>query len=726
MKFADPIWLLAGAAVLVLLFGLYRRFDARQRAALAEFASSHLLAQLTASFSPERRRLKRVLFAAAVACIFIALARPQLGYHWEEQKQRGIDILFALDTSKSMLTQDVMPDRLTRAKLAITDLVRKLDGDRVGLIAFAGDAFLQAPLTLDYNAFEESLDAIDTSTIPRGGTDISSAIQEAQVALSNTKNRKILVLLTDGEDLEAKGIDAARAAAADGLKIYTIGVGSAAGGLIPLPNASGGTDFVKDASGQFVKSHLDENTLRQIAQVTGGLYEPLGQQGQGLQTLYNTALASLPKQELASRSQRVYDERFQWPLAAGIVLLLAGMMIGTRRRNAATRKSPAAPSKTFRTARATTGALALIGLISWAHASPQSAEHAYQQGDYSSAEKQYENAVEQRPDAAPLQFNLGAAAYKSGQYDTALPAFQKALGTDQVGVQQQAYYDMGNTQYRIGQKTEKATPQDTIKNWQAAVQSYDAALKLRPDDGDAKYNRDFVQKKLDELQKQQKQNQKDQQKQDQQNQQQNQDQQNQRQQQNGGSPNQQQQQKSGGQNQQNQQNNQAGQQGSQGQQNQNQAQNNQANQPNQNQSGSQNQAQNGKPDQQNQNQNGPSGQPKDQQSGQQQTAGNQGNPSPASGQGQQQQGGTDNQKAQLGQDGMKQAGPRGQTIPDKNPPQQQPGEQVAAADKPGEMSAQEAKDLLNSMRNGEHVLPATADARNAANHSPDEQTLKDW
>src|ERR1700735_4806895 len=174
MKFAESVWLFAGLAVIAALLWLYRRFDVRQRAALAEFASSHLLAKLTASFSPGRRLLKRALFVAAIALTFAALARPQWGYHWEEQKRRGIDILFAIDTSKSMLTQDVNPDRLTRAKLAITDLVNKLDGDRVGLIAFAGDAFLQAPLTLDYNAFEESLDAIDTSTIPRGGTDISS------------------------------------------------------------------------------------------------------------------------------------------------------------------------------------------------------------------------------------------------------------------------------------------------------------------------------------------------------------------------------------------------------------------------------------------------------------------------------------------------------------------------------------------------------------------------
>jgi Ca-activated chloride channel family protein len=697
MKFAEPIWLFAGVAVIAVLLGLYRRFDLRQRAALAEFASHHLLAKLTASFSPGRRRLKRALFVVAIAFTFVALARPQLGYHWEEQKRRGIDILFAIDTSKSMLTQDVNPDRLTRAKLAITDLVNKLDGDRVGLIAFAGDAFLQAPLTLDYNAFEESLDAVDIGIVPRGGTDIATAIQEAEVALGpETKNRKILVIVTDGEDLEAKGIDAARAAAKDGLTIYTVGVGTATGGLIPIPGANGGTDFLKDASGQFVKSHLDESTLKQIAQVTGGLYEPLGQQGQGLQTLYDQALAPLPKQDLTSRTQKVYEERFQWPLALGLACLLASTLIGTRRRDG---KGMLRPQKASQVA-SIVGVAALMSMASGAQASPQSAEQAYKKGDFTTAEKQYEQAAEQHPEKAQLQFNLGAAAYKTGEYDTALPAFQKALDTDQVPVQQQAYYDMGNTQYRIGQKTEKSSPQETIKTWQGAIQSYDAALKLKPDDADAKFNRDFVQKKLDQLQKQQPQQKQDQQKQDQQNQKQ--DQQNQQQQ-------------SGSQ--QNQQNNQANQQNQQ-----NQSQGNQANQPDQKQSGSQqNQAQNGNQ----QNQNGQQGQPKDQQSGQQQTAGNQGEKSPANGQDQQKENGGD-QNSQLTQNGMKAAGPSGPTIPDKDQSKPQSTGNEAEADKPGEMTAQEARDLLNSMKNGEHVLPVTADARNNSNHSPDDQPLKDW
>lgn len=697
MKFADPIWLAAGLLVITGLLFLYHRFDVRQRAALAEFASSHLLARLTSSFSPGRRRLKRVLFSTAVAFVFIALARPQIGYHWEEIKQRGIDILFAIDTSKSMLTQDVTPDRLTRAKLAITDLVNKLDGDRVGLIAFAGDAFLQAPLTLDYNAFGETLDSLDTSTIPRGGTDIASAIREAQAAFSKeTHNRKILVLLTDGEDLESKGIDAARDAAKDGLTIYTVGVGSPAGGLIPIPSANGGTDYLKDASGQYVKSHLDENTLKQIAEAAGGIYVPLGQRGQGLQTLYNQALAKLPKQDLASRSQKVYDERFQWPLGIGLALLLASTLIGTRRRDGG--KKSARAQKGLQVA-STVGVFALMAISSQAQASVQSAEQAYKKGDYSAAEKQYEHAADQRPQVAPLQFNLGAASYKTGEYDKALPAFQKSLETDQVGVQQKAYYDIGNTQYRLGQKTEKSSPQETIKTWQGAVQSYDAALKLQPEDADAKFNRDFVEKKLQQLQKQQPQQQ-DQQKQDQK-----QDQQNQQQQQSG----------SQDQNQQNQSQNQQSQQSG-SQQNQ---QGSQASQQNQKQSGAQqSQSQNGNP----QNQNGQQGQPQNQPSGQQQTAGNQGQNSPANDQGQQQKNGGN---SQLGQNDAKPAGPRGQTIPDKDNSQKTAGNE-AQTDAPGEMTAQEARDLLNSLKNAEHVLPAAADARNTANHSQDDQPLKDW
>jgi Ca-activated chloride channel family protein len=710
MKFAEPTWLFVGLLVIAGLVFVYRLLDARQRAALAEFASSHLLAKLTASFSPGRRMVKRGLFIAAIACIFVALARPQWGFHWVDQKERGIDLLFAIDTSKSMLTQDVNPDRLARAKMAITDFVRKLDGDRVGLIAFAGEAFLQAPLTLDYDAFQDTLDSIDVNTIPRGGTDIASAITEAQAASAQEgDNKKILILVTDGEDLQGQGIEAAKAAAKDGMVIYTVGVGTGAGGLIPVPNGNG-SDFVKDDSGQFVKSHLDENTLTQIAQVTGGMYQPLGQQGQGLGVIYDKAIASLPKHDLAARRERVYEERYQWPLSAGLVLLLASLLIGTRRRTA-TQAKKVAPVRVTR--RAAAAVLALLAIPAVAQASPQSAESAYKKGEYNKAETQYQDAAAQHPDVAPLQYDLGAAAYKSGEFDTALPSFQKALSTDDPALQQQSYYNIGNTQYRIGQKTAKSAPQDTIKQWQQAVQAYDGALKLKPDDGDAKYNRDFVQKKLDELQKQQKQQQQKQDQKDQKNQQ---------------DKNQQQNQQNQNQQQQNQnQQNQKDQQQQQNQQGQSQQQNQDQQQQNQQQSGSkggqgsqqdQQQQQNG----QNQAQNGQQNQ-KGQQQQQPQTADNkQGQDKSQNGPQQQQQQTAGNQKQQMAQGNKGGAAGQAAAAGDKD---KQSGDQTADAALPaGELTKEQAKDLLNSLKGEEHILPVTADTRSA---KPQDQTaLKDW
>src|SRR6185312_8222380 len=273
------------------------------------------------------------------ALAFVALAGPQIGYYWEIVHRRGNEIIFALDTSRSMSTPDVKPDRLTRAKLAIDDFTRELDGDGVGLVAFAGDAYVVCPITLDYGAFHESLAAVDTHTIPRGGTDISSAIQEAQAALQRRPGSdKILILVTDGENLEGDALNTAKAAAQRGLKIYTVGVGTAQGELIPLPGSNG---FLKDETGNYVKSHLDEPALRAIAAATGGMYAPLGAEGQGLETIYKARLAPMLKHDLASRRQKVPIQRYQWPLTASLALLLTSLAVGTRRRVRARRRKPA-------------------------------------------------------------------------------------------------------------------------------------------------------------------------------------------------------------------------------------------------------------------------------------------------------------------------------------------------------------------------------------------------
>jgi len=455
--------------------------------------------------------IKRVILVLAVAFIFVALARPQMGFQWKEVKRKGIDILVAVDTSKSMLAEDVRPNRLERSKFGIMDFVSKLEGDRVGLLPFSGTAFLMCPLTLDYDAFKNSLDALDTQIIPQGGTDLASAIVEAEAAFNNDANHKILVLVTDGEDLEGEALSAAAEAKKRGLTIYTVGVGTPSGELIPLTQGGKDGAFVKDEKGHPVKSQLDETMLQKIAQTTGGRYEPLGQQAEGLEAIYREKLSLVPKHELAERMQRVPIERFQWPLMVALLLLLAEFAISDRkgRPKAFPFIKTAYRRKMGRAAGAASLAVLIlltIVLLGYrgAHASPGKAEKAYRAGDYALAIKEYQSETQKAPEDPQLQFNLGTAAYKGKQYPEAMASFKRALNVQDISMQNQSYYNMGNTLYRQGEKTEKNNPQETIQNWEASIQAYDNALKLKPKDQDAQFNREFVKKRLEALKKNQK------------------------------------------------------------------------------------------------------------------------------------------------------------------------------------------------------------------------------
>jgi Ca-activated chloride channel family protein len=479
--------LAAGVLAVVLFIWLWRLYDARQRRALAAFVSAHLRLQLTRSISVGKRRLQRGLFLGSVICLFVAMAGPLVGYRWEEVRRRGNEIIFAIDTSRSMSTPDVKPNRLTRAKLAIDDFAKHLDGDAVGIVAFAGSAFLACPITLDYGAFQESLSAIDTNTIPRGGTNISSAIKAAQIALRRRPGSdKILILITDGEDLEGNAVDAAKGASqADGLKVYTVGVGTAAGDLIPVAQAQGG-GFVKDEGGAFVRSRLDEPALKAIAAATGGFYVPLGTQGEGLEAIFSAVLGTMAKHDLASRRQKIYIERYQWPLAGSLAMLLASLVIGTRRRHGAQ-------------AAAASSAVAAAGLMLMMTARVLPAQAA-------------DDAPALDSKRPVLDYNAGTAAYRAGQFPQAAQSFQQSIShapssdLKRLGVQEDAYYNLGNALYRAGQKTEQSSPQETLQKWNDAVKAYETALQLRADDADSKFNRDLVKRKIDALNQQQNQN----------------------------------------------------------------------------------------------------------------------------------------------------------------------------------------------------------------------------
>jgi Ca-activated chloride channel family protein len=221
MNYADPGYLpcVIWSAVFLLFF--YAWASSRRRRLAERFAEKNLMHDITPSMSAAKRRLKSALVAIAFLLGVYALARPQWGFEWEELKRSGLDMLVAIDVSKSMLAPDVKPNRLERSKLAVKDMMKKLSGDRIGLIAFSGTAFLQCPLTIDYNGFILSLDDLGPGTIPRSGTSLEGAIKEAMNVLKGTdKKYKVLVIITDGEELEGSAQGLAKEAAAQGIKIY--------------------------------------------------------------------------------------------------------------------------------------------------------------------------------------------------------------------------------------------------------------------------------------------------------------------------------------------------------------------------------------------------------------------------------------------------------------------------------------------------------------------------
>jgi len=329
--FAEPQWLWLTLAAPLLLAALQGYSARARRRQLARMAAPEFLAALTRSHSPARYLLKNVLLLLAVAGVGLALARPQWGEQTEISHLYGQDTLFILDCSRSMLASDLAPSRLQRTKLALRDYVQHRGRGRVGLVACAGQAFLQCPLTYDYAAFQDALAAVDDQAIPVPGTDLGRALDEASRALAKSRPPRLCVLLTDGEDLERGGIRAAQTLAKQGLIVFTIGVGTAAGAEIQFTNEHGQRETLRDRHGEVVRSRLDEATLRAIAQATGGAYFPLGPLGEGLARV-QLALADLQAGPASAPARKLGVDRFHWPVAGVLALLILESLIGTRRR----------------------------------------------------------------------------------------------------------------------------------------------------------------------------------------------------------------------------------------------------------------------------------------------------------------------------------------------------------------------------------------------------------
>ena len=279
---------------------------------LTLFCGKELVGKLVPDFKRGRRGVKASLILLGIIFGIVALTQPQWGFHWEEIKRVGVDIIVAIDVSESMLAADVKPNRLERAKREVYDLIEMLEGDRIGLIAFAGTSFVQCPLTLDYGACKMFLDYIDTDLIPVPGTALADVIRTAIKSFSQRERKsKALILITDGEDHEGEPLDAAKEAKKEGIKIFPIGVGQEGGAPIPLKDGSGG--FKKDRQGDMIITHLDETTLQKIALETGGSYVRSVTGDMDLDKIYKEGIKQhLEEKQLKSTRQRRWEQRFQW------------------------------------------------------------------------------------------------------------------------------------------------------------------------------------------------------------------------------------------------------------------------------------------------------------------------------------------------------------------------------------------------------------------------------
>jgi Ca-activated chloride channel family protein len=454
MKFGAPEfikWLLLIIPLVVLFIWMHRQRAAR----LAKLIASSAWETVIPGHTRKSGRRRMVLRLLALLCIGLALTRPQWGSKWEEVKQRGLDIIVVLDTSKSMLTEDIKPNRLKQAQWAVRDFVKQLKGDRIGLIAFAGSSFLQCPVTIDYAAFTMMLDDLYAGIIPRGGTAIEQALKKAADSFdAKSEADRVILLITDGEDLEGDPMRMAEQLRKDNIKLFSIGVGTLDGDLIPTSEG-----YVKNPQGQVVKSALNEGLLEKLARETGGFYVRSAPGDFGLDRIYKLGISSLQRGEQETRLAKVYEERFGWFAAAALFFLLAEGLF-----------RPAA-------------ILAFLMLLSAPPANAAEWAKAYKKGDYTNAFQSLEKTVEKFPDIG--NYNRGNVLYRQKDFQGSEKAFATAAALTQDNqLKQKALYNRG-TALLAG------TTSQTNAVYDIAVQAadlFEQALGIDPKDNAAKQN----------------------------------------------------------------------------------------------------------------------------------------------------------------------------------------------------------------------------------------------
>lgn len=486
--------------------GLKMWVDSMGSRAESVFTATRLRSALVTGRSRWRSWLIYSFYALALACIIVATAQPRWGEEKLEIPDKGRNVFIAIDTSRSMLARDVEPDRLTRARLAAHDLVNELAGERVGLLAFAGRAYLQAPLTTDHEAIFESLQVFDHTIIEWGGSNMGDLLDVTLRAVKTLpKANYALVIFSDGGDADANLTSYIARLKDAGVVVVTVGVGSEIGTLIPNPEMDG--DYIRDEANNVVRSRLETGVLQQLATATGGRFLKLGTQPLNRRAI-QPVLDRLTEQQSANRETSRPIERFAWPLGLGIFLLMFAWIFSALSRP---------PVRSLALALAVAALLApdaaraagpvemLASIFQSKGPTPDDAQKALESGDFKKARELYGRLLERRgfDDHArdEMRYGLATAEHDLTNYDGSARIFSEVLHTQDQSLRARAHRGLGHTLFDQGARGLQEQPKITIQRWTDSLRHLDAALELTPDNADLRANRDHVAKMLDELRK---------------------------------------------------------------------------------------------------------------------------------------------------------------------------------------------------------------------------------
>ena len=505
------LWLLLVVPALVLLRWA---IESRSSRAVRAFTAARLRTVLVPRRSHARGWLVWSLYLLAGAALILALARPQWGVEKVERPDKGRNIFIGIDTSRSMLAKDVGTDRLTRAKLAAHDLITELKGERIGLLAFAGRAYLQAPLTTDHEAILESLQAFDHTIIEWGGSNVADLLDVTHRAVKNLpKSNYILVLFSDGGDADASLTSGIEQLVKDQVSIISVGVGTEGGTIIPHPDIPG--EYIRDDSGNVVRTKLERGVLEQLAKSTGGRYIRLGQQALSRDAIA-PILARLREQESASKTSTRPIERFAWPLGLGMFLTMLAWIISSRAmkpdstlsmRSAAVPAAAALALLALLAPPATTQAAdgTLVSFMRHKGPAPADARAALESKDYETARGLYLQLIESKRFSGTalqeLEYGLAIAQHHLTEYDGSERHFSEALHSKDRGLRARAHRGLGHSLYDQGALGLAKQPKITLQRWMDALSHLNAAVDLEPENKQLIENRDHVAKMLEELRK---------------------------------------------------------------------------------------------------------------------------------------------------------------------------------------------------------------------------------